>query len=139
MVENSHQSRQPANQTVSNESVIVAGSRAILDLENGEQIVRKTIEQAPFSPNEIVSGAARGVDEMGESWASEHGIPVKQFEADWNEHDRAAGPIRNAEMAEYADALIAVRVDNSAGTTDMIEKGTEKLGEENVYVREIKT
>ena len=29
----------------------------------------------------------------------------KRFPADWDKHGRAAGPIRNAQMARYADAV----------------------------------
>lgn len=121
------------------ESVIIAGSRAIREIEEGEVIVRKTINEAPFSPDEVVSGGASGVDDMGEKWAEEHGIPIKRFKANWDEHGRSAGPIRNDTMAEYADALIAVRVDHSAGTSDMIDKGIDAFGENNVYVKEIST
>ena len=54
---------------------------------------------------EVVSGAAPGADRDGEIWAESRGIPVRQFPADWKTHGRAAGPIRNAEMAAYADAV----------------------------------
>lgn len=54
---------------------------------------------------EIVSGGALGADLCGEIYASIHGIPVKRFPADWVTHGKAAGPIRNRQMAEYADAV----------------------------------
>ena len=53
----------------------------------------------------VVSGAATGADREGKRWAELHGIPVKRFPADWDKHGRAAGPIRNAQMARYADAV----------------------------------
>lgn len=55
---------------------------------------------------EIVSGGASGADKYGEEWGAHWGIPVKIFPADWNAHGRAAGPIRNKQMAEYADAVV---------------------------------
>ena len=55
---------------------------------------------------EVVSGGASGADAEGETWAKAHGIPIKRFPADWNTHGRAAGPIRNKQMAEYADAVV---------------------------------
>lgn len=56
---------------------------------------------------ELVSGGCpTGVDADAEAWAVEHKLLVKRFPADWDKHGRAAGPIRNAEMAAYAHAVI---------------------------------
>lgn len=54
---------------------------------------------------EVVSGACRGVDQDGEAWAAGWGLPVKRFPADWKTHGKAAGPLRNRQMAQYADAV----------------------------------
>lgn len=56
--------------------------------------------------SEVVSGGASGADAEGEAWAKSHGIPVRVFKADWKVHGRGAGPRRNIEMAEYADAVV---------------------------------
>ncbi len=55
---------------------------------------------------EVVSGCARGADTEGENWARSLGIPVKRFPADWDKYGRQAGFTRNAEMAQYADAVV---------------------------------
>lgn len=55
---------------------------------------------------EIVSGCCSGADKAGEGYAERELIPVKRFPANWNKHGRAAGPIRNREMAQYADAVV---------------------------------
>lgn len=77
--------------------------------------------------SEIVSGHARGVDQMGERYAAEHGIPCRLFPAQWRDPvtgltDRAAGHKRNQAMAQYADALIALWDGRSPGTKHMIEQ-----------------
>ncbi len=54
---------------------------------------------------EVVSGGATGADASGESYAGSRGYPVKRFPADWKAHGKAAGPIRNRQMAEYADGV----------------------------------
>lgn len=72
-------------------------------------------------PTEVVSGAALGADRLGEEWARERDIPVTRFEADWQRYGRYAGPKRNQEMADYAQALVAVPVGESRGTRNMIE------------------
>lgn len=69
---------------------------------------------------EVVSGGAEGIDESAEAWARAYKIPCKRFPADWKKHGRAAGPIRNREMAAYADALIAVWDGESKGAANMI-------------------
>ncbi len=60
---------------------------------------------ATHAVNEVVSGGAKGADAWGERWARSLNISIKRFPADWDKHGRAAGPIRNAEMAEHANAL----------------------------------
>lgn len=62
------------------------------------------LDTLPIS--EVVSGGALGADIGGEQWARTKGISVKRFPADWATHGKAAGPIRNAQMAEYADAVV---------------------------------
>ena len=59
---------------------------------------------------------------MGELWAGDNGIPVKQFRPDWGRFGRAAGIYRNAEMADYADGAIILWDGESRGTLDMIDK-----------------
>lgn len=54
---------------------------------------------------EVVSGGARGADRGGEQWARGHQLSVRVFNARWEELGKGAGPARNQEMADYADAL----------------------------------
>jgi len=55
---------------------------------------------------EVVSGKCpTGADAGGEMWAKVHGIRIKEFPANWKKYHLAAGPIRNKEMAKYADAV----------------------------------
>lgn len=97
--------------------VIIAGSRDIVD----RGAVGRAILNFPFEITEIVSGNARGVDTIAESIAATKGYPVKLFSADWDKYGKPAGAIRNKQMADYADALIAVWDGQSRGTKNMIE------------------
>ena len=112
-------------------NVIVAGSRTITDIK----VVACAIEESGFEVSEVVSGAARGVDSLGEEWAKSKAIPVRRFPADWNGKGKGAGFIRNAEMADYADALVAVWDGKSRGTANMIEQAKRKGIK--VYVKEV--
>ncbi len=73
---------------------------------------------------EIVSGAYKGADLLGERYAAERNYPIKQFPADWRRYGKSAGLKRNTEMAAYADALIAFWDAESKGTKHMIELAT---------------
>ena len=100
--------------------VIVAGSRTIGDYD----LVEKAIKDSGFEIDELV-GCAPGVDTLAKIWADNSSVPSKPFPADWIKYGRKnAGKIRNQEMANYADALVAVREagNKSTGTTDMIKR-----------------
>lgn len=72
-------------------------------------------------PTEIVSGTARGVDKYGEEFAQISKIPVVRFPADWDKYGKRAGYLRNEQMAEYADELLALWDGESRGTKHMID------------------
>lgn len=102
---------------------IIAGSRDIHDYE----YLVSCINLVSWSKNitEVVTGAAFGVDKLGARWAKENGIPLKRFPAEWHKYRKSAGPIRNQEMAEYADNLILLwwgDPEKSPGSYDMILK-----------------
>lgn len=104
--------------------VIVAGTRTFDDYA----LMRSKLDF--FLQNrtdvEIVSGAARGADQMGERYAAERGFCVTQFPADWDRHGKSAGYIRNAQMAEYADAAVIFWDGMSRGSKHMIDLAKAK-------------
>lgn len=105
--------------------LIVAGSRTITDFATVNEAIGhfvKTLAHGEIA--EIVSGRARGVDKLGEQWACANGVPVAEFPADWKA-GKGAGFARNARMAEYADALLAIWDGQSHGTEDMIRRMRE--------------
>lgn len=74
---------------------------------------------------EIVSGGAPGADTLAVRYATEASIPFKVFPADWNKYGKSAGPRRNKQMAEYADAAIVFWDGKSRGTQNMIQQMRE--------------
>ncbi len=111
--------------------VIIAGSRSITDYAT----VAQAVADSGFSVEEVVSGTAAGVDQLGILWADYRGIPVKRFPANWKAYGRAAGLLRNTDMAAYAGALVAVWDGKSRGTDHMIKTALQ-LGRE-VFVRRV--
>ena len=98
--------------------VIIAGSREGFVARN----VFEAIEESPFNGKitEVVSGGARGVDKDGEYYAYCNQIPITLFLADWDKHGKKAGILRNTQMGDYAEALVAVWDGQSKGTKHMI-------------------
>lgn len=62
---------------------------------------------------------AQGIDGEGEKWALAHDIPVHRKPANFNSLGRSAGPIRNKDMAKYADALLLIWDGESRGSASM--------------------
>ena len=119
--------------------VIIAGSREIVD----RSVLEDAINKSGFTITEVVSGEARGVDTLGSDWAEDNSVPVTSKPALWDDltvencavktnswgkkYNSLAGFNRNKEMAEYADALIAIWDGNSPGTKDMLYQA-KKIG-----------
>jgi hypothetical protein len=64
---------------------------------------------------------ARGADMLGFQFAREHGVKCYQFPADWNQYGKRAGFIRNKQMGDFADGLLAFWDGESRGTKQMVE------------------
>ena len=88
--------------------LIVAGGRDFSDYGRLKAAMAEALGDLPLDQLEVVSGAARGADRLGEQWAQENGVVLRQFPADWNRHGRSAGFRRNEEMADYADAVLVM-------------------------------
>lgn len=102
---------------------IIAGSRSISRIQH----IRYAAETCGWDLTVVLSGCASGADRLGEKWAEANGIPVERYPADWLRHKRRAGFIRNQQMADRADALIAIWDTVSNGTRDMVRRA-EKRG-----------
>lgn len=110
--------------------IIIAGGRDF----NNFGMVEATMQRFENEVSEIVCGDARGADSLGADWAKMHAVPVAHFPADWEKYGKAAGHIRNKEMAEYADFLVAFWDGESKGTLNMINT-MEQLGKQGVVIR----
>lgn len=71
----------------------------------------------------IVSGGAPGVDTWAENAAKEYGLPKPMiFKADWKKYGNSAGMIRNGQIIDAADSVVAFWSNNSKGTANSIER-----------------
>ena len=115
------------NEEKKNFHVIIAGSR---DFSNYSLLEEKCdyILSRKKETNKIVviSGTAQGADRLGERYARERGYEIMRMPADWDSHGKKAGYIRNCDMADRADALIAFWDGKSKGTHNMIDIAKRK-------------
>lgn len=104
--------------------LIIAGSRTFTWLS--VYFLEELMKDMKLFPDEIVSGGALGIDKLGECYAhrfNDDYSPCKLtiMKADWEQYGKAAGPLRNKEMAEYSDALLIVWDGESKGSKNMKE------------------
>lgn len=113
--------------------LIIAGSRELDAAVDEGVILLATSSLISVCPllvghwpfDEIVSGTAPGGDQIGERYALHNSYKLTKMPADWT-LGKSAGFIRNAQMAEYGDALIALWNGSSGGTKNMIESMTAR-------------
>lgn len=97
----------------------IVGSRK-LNVENiGDHI--------PSGASEIVSGGAKGIDTLAAQYAREKGISLTEFLPDYARYGRGAPIVRNKQIVEYADEVLAFWDGKSRGTLSVI-KYCEKIG-----------
>jgi hypothetical protein len=114
--------------------LIIAGGRDFVDLSHAIVCINKLIDQGKIQEEglEIVSGMARGADTVGINIASSNKLPLHEFPANWDKHGKAAGFLRNIDMAKFSDALVAFWDGQSKGTEHMIK--TMRSKNKPVYV-----
>lgn len=105
--------------------VLVCGGRKFADCE----LVWRTLDQmqAEHGPLTIIQGGATGADFLAREWAyKQKRGGLINVPADWEQHGKSAGPIRNkAMLKENPDLVIAFVGGN--GTANMVRQA-EKAG-----------
>lgn len=107
------------------EKVIIAGSRGC---EEWNEDYFKKIDSILVNLENVViiSGTARGADKLGENYSKRRHLKLIKMPADWNKYGNSAGMVRNNDMADYGDYLIAFWDGKSKGTSHMIKTAKEK-------------
>lgn len=104
--------------------VAVVGSRSV-----GVRDYERMCMAMPFGVTEIVSGGARGADQLGKDYALAYGLKYTEFRPQYKLLGRAAPLARNSQIVDYADFVIALWDGKSRGTANVIrlceETGTE--------------
>lgn len=107
--------------------VAVIGSRGF----NNYELVKETLSKIKITL--IISGSAKGADTLGEQYAKENGIETKIFLPDWEKHGKAAGMLRNTDIINESEVVIAFWDGTSKGCADSIEKA-KKLNKKLIII-----
>ena len=89
--------------------VLICGSRSIKNLQISRYI-------RPKSCAAIVHGAAIGVDTIADSWAKQNGIETIVYEPNYKIYGKCAPLVRDEEMVDFCDVVIAFYNGKSRGT-----------------------
>jgi hypothetical protein len=88
----------------------VVGSRTWNDMRS----IFRVLDE--LNPSEIVTGGAEGADRIAEEWSTVFFVPVKVFRPDWKKYGKKAGALRNQQIVDYCDKLVAFWDGESKGT-----------------------
>jgi predicted Rossmann fold nucleotide-binding protein DprA/Smf involved in DNA uptake len=105
----------------------VVGSRSI----NSYEVVKAILSQYKFI--QIISGGAKGVDTLAEQYSEESNLmkPLVIL-PNWKQYNRGAGAVRNREIVDKSDFVIAIWDGKSKGS--LISINYAKNNNKPVYV-----
>ena len=106
--------------------VAVIGSRDIDLKDVGKYIPRECMK--------LVSGGARGVDRAVREYADKNGIPIDEILPNYARYQRRAPLVRNKEIVDRAEIVIAFWNGRSRGTKFVIDY-CKKIGKPCVVHR----
>lgn len=125
-----------SDKVLNNKKYVVAiiGSRTFVNYLYAKKKILEILEDENITPYKIVSGGAVGSDKIAETFAEEYNINVEVFKPDWS-IGKHAGLLRNTQIIENCDYVIAFWDMKSKGTLDSINKA-KKLNK-SLYIVDI--
>ena len=97
----------------------VVGSRSF----DNYDLMQKTL--ADLGPTVIVSGGAKGADTLAARYAQENGLELIEFKPNWK-LGRHASLLRNTQIVEASDFVLAFWDGKSTGTQDSVKKAVDR-------------
>lgn len=98
--------------------VAIVGGRSFRAYHHLEEVMDALHKKYNFTV--VVCGEAAGADSLGKQWAINKGIKVESHKPNWDKFGRGAGHIRNCEMLNVSDGVVAFWNLFSPGTSHMI-------------------
>lgn len=102
----------------------IIGSRSFNDYDFLKQTVSEFLKHNFLTCTHIVSGGAKGADTLAHQFALEHELEMIVFKPNWKLYGKRGGVIRNTDIVENADIIIAFWDGISTGTKNALDKAT---------------
>jgi hypothetical protein len=99
--------------------VAVIGSRSCNDISFVFSVLDEVSKEHPIT--KIISGGSRGADSFGKMWADKNGIPTTIFYPNWELYGKRAGFVRNIDIIESSEFVLAFWDGLSKGTKHSID------------------
>lgn len=96
----------------------IIGSRSFNDYSK----LQSELKDYASEVTQVISGGAKGADQLGEKWAKEMSKPTTIFLPDWEKYGKSAGFIRNLDIVKNCDMLVAFWDGESKGTLHSIKE-----------------
>ncbi len=93
--------------------IAIIGSRS-LNIENLEEYI-------PLDAKEIISGGAKGIDACAATYARKKGLKLTEILPDYKRYGKGAPLIRNLDIINLADYVLAFWDGKSHGTAQVIK------------------
>lgn len=103
-------------------NVVVCGSRGFFNYDYFKKEMCCVLKKYQTQDIILISGGAKGADTFAREYALENNITFKEYLADWENHGRGAGYIRNIEMLDIANEVVAFWDGKSPGTAHIIKE-----------------
>ena len=115
-------------------TVAVVGSRYFSNKKYMYEKLNELVLEGVINGNTIIiSGGAKGADTLAQEWANEMDKPFILFPAEWEKYGKRAGPIRNSQIVDQSNTVIAFPSKTSIGTWDTINKARKKNKHVRIY------
>lgn len=82
----------------------------------------------------LVSGGAVGVDTLAEEYARQHGLPIRVIRPNYALYGRKAPLVRNRQIVEFSDLVIALWDGSSTGTVYTVNYAQERGVPVRLYI-----
>jgi YspA, cpYpsA-related SLOG family len=96
--------------------VLVCGGRRF----NEVSLLNDTLNTFRSSISVLISGNARGADQLGEQWAKTNGVEIDRYPAQWDIYGKSAGFRRNEQMLREGKPNVVIAFRGGAGTAHMV-------------------